>query len=60
MNKKQNTYKGLFKSWQSEFSHQYASWASNHNGWSKMKKQNRRIAKKRERRKYALYREEIL
>ena len=22
---------------QSEFSHRYASWARNHNGWSKMK-----------------------
>ena len=35
---------------QSKFDYRYACWASNHNGWSKMKKQNRRIAKKRMRR----------
>ncbi|WP_332653139.1 hypothetical protein [Chryseobacterium sp.] len=33
--------------YQSEFSHQYACWANNHNGWSKMKKLNSRIAKVR-------------
>lgn len=32
---------------QSEFSHKYACWANNHNGWSKMKKLNRKLAKKR-------------
>ena len=26
---------------QSEFSHQYACWANNHNGWAKMKKSKR-------------------
>lgn len=35
---------------QSEFSHRYACWANNHNGWSKMKKQNRKLAKTREKR----------
>ena len=36
---------------QSAFEHYYACWASsNHQGWSKMKKLNRRIAKKRMRR----------
>ena len=33
--------------YQSEFSHRYATWACNHNGWRKMKKANRRLAKNR-------------
>lgn len=37
---------------QSEFSHQCACWANNHNGWSKMKKKNRKLFKKK-------FREEI-
>lgn len=37
---------------QSEFSHRYACWANNHNGWSKMKKLNRKLFKKK-------FREEI-
>lgn len=32
---------------QSEFSHIYACWANNHNGWAKMKKKNRRLFKKK-------------
>lgn len=36
-----------FRPWQSEFSRKYACWAINHGGWRKMKKQNRRIAKRR-------------
>ena len=32
---------------QSEFSHQCACWSNNHNGWSKMKKKNRRLFKKK-------------
>lgn len=32
---------------QSEFSHHLATWANNHRGWSKMKKYNRKYAKKR-------------
>lgn len=44
--KKQNIYKG-FLNWQSDFSHYFACWANNHMGWSKMKKKNKKIAKKR-------------
>ena len=36
---------------QSEFSRRYACWAINHGGWRRMKKQYRRISKRR------LYRE---
>jgi len=32
---------------ESEFSHRYAAWANNHRGWQKMKRKNRRIAKRR-------------
>jgi len=32
---------------QSIFSKNYACWASNHNGWSKMKRLNRRLFKKK-------------
>lgn len=35
---------------QSEFSHRWACWANNHNGWSKMKKLNRKLFKKKFRR----------
>ena len=42
-----NELKRLFKRDQSEFDHKYACWASNHNGWSKQKKLNRKIARKR-------------
>lgn len=35
---------------QSLFDRYYAAWAVNHNGWSKMKRLNRRIAKRRMRR----------
>lgn len=44
--KKANTYKGKLP-FQSEFSHRYACWANNHNGWAKMKKFNKRLAKRR-------------
>lgn len=36
--------------YQSEFSHKYACWSNNHNGWAKMKKKNRRLFKKKFRR----------
>lgn len=39
-------YRGILNE-QSEFSHRYACWAINHQGWAKMKKLNKRIAKKR-------------
>ena len=45
--KKQN-YLASFLPWQSEFSHRYACWANNHRGWAKMKKANKRLAKRRE------------
>ena len=32
---------------QSEFDHRWACWANNHNGWSKMKKLNRKLFKKK-------------
>jgi hypothetical protein len=32
---------------QSLFSYRYSAWANNHNGWSKMKKKNRRRFKKK-------------
>lgn len=47
--KTQNIYKG-FLDYQSEFSHHWACWANNHMGWTKMKKSNKKIAKKRLRR----------
>lgn len=49
--KQQNIYKGLLP-FQSEFSHKYACWANNHNGWSKMKKYNKKIANKKLRRQF--------
>lgn len=36
-----------FRDWQSEFSHKHACWAINHGGWRKMKKLNKRVAKRR-------------
>lgn len=48
--KTQNIYKG-FLNYQSEFDHCWACWANNHMGWAKMKKANKKIAKKRLRRK---------
>lgn len=30
---------------QSEFSHRYACWANNHNGWAKMKKSQQEVGK---------------
>ena len=47
--KKNKIYAGLLD-YQSEFSHRYACWANNHRGWAKMKKANKRLAKKRLRR----------
>lgn len=46
MKKCANTYRG-YLDWQSEFSHHCACWAANHNGWAKMKRANKRIAKRR-------------
>ena len=44
--KQANIWKGKL-GWQSEFSHRYACWANNHMGWAKMKKANKRLAKRR-------------
>lgn len=44
--KEANIYKGKLP-FQSEFSHRYACWANNHRGWAKMKKSNKRIAKRK-------------
>lgn len=44
--KQANPYKGHLPP-QSEFSHQFSCWARNHNGWAKMKKANKKLAKKR-------------
>ena len=44
--KRANIYKGKLP-FQSEFSHRYACWAKNHMGWAKMKKSNKRLAKRR-------------
>lgn len=48
--KKQNIYKG-FVPFQSEFDHKYACWATNHRGWAKMKRSNKRLSKRRVREK---------
>lgn len=44
--KKQSIYKGYLEP-QYEFDHRYACWARNHRGWAKMKKFNKRLAKRR-------------
>lgn len=48
--KRQSIYKGYIDIQQSEFDRLYVCWAKNHRGWSKAKKINKRIAKRRERR----------
>lgn len=48
--------KRMSKQWESKFSHRYACWANNHNGWAKMKKTNLRLAKRKAKR---LYQKEI-
>lgn len=44
--KQANIWKGKLD-FQSELSHQCACWAKNHRGWAKMKKSNKRLAKRR-------------
>ena len=46
--KKTDIYRGLTP-FQSEFSHRYACRANKHAGWAKMKKSNKKLAKKKER-----------
>jgi hypothetical protein len=47
MKSEEITRRQYSENWQSEFSHKCACWANNHNGWSKMKKKNRRSFKKK-------------
>lgn len=49
MSKSAQSYRAFLNP-QSEFDHRYCCWAANHSGWSKMKRLNRRIAKRRQRR----------
>lgn len=49
MSKCEQSYRAFLNP-QSEFDHRYCCWAINHSGWSKMKRLNRRIAKRRQRR----------
>ena len=49
---KRMNYLKAFLPWQSEFDRHFACWANNHRGWSKMKKYNRRLAKRREKRSW--------
>ena len=44
---KRRQFSDNYQSW---FSKRYACWANNHNGWSKMKKRNRKLFKKKFRR----------
>lgn len=50
MKKSEITRRQYSNNYQSWFSKMYACWANNHNGWSKMKKQNRKLFKKKFRR----------
>ena len=53
MNKSEITRRQFSDRAQSWFSKRYACWANNHNGWSKMKKLNRKLFKKKYRREVA-------
>ena len=50
--KQANPYRGKTPQ-QSEFDHRFACWANNHMGWAKMKKFNKRLAKRRLRQAWA-------
>lgn len=47
MSKKKNNIYKEFLNPQSEFSHHCSCWARNHMGWAKMKRANKKIAKRR-------------
>ena len=47
MQRSEITKRQYSDNYQSEFSHKYACWANNHNGWRKMKKKNRKLFKKK-------------
>lgn len=52
MNYEKAKYLQRILEFESEFDHRYACWAYNHRGWAKMKKANKKVAKKRERRNW--------
>ena len=60
MNKSEITRRQFSDRGQSWFSKRYACWANNHNGWSKMKKLNRKLFKKKYRRETYKYIREVL
>ena len=60
MNKSEITRRQFSDRRQSWFSKRYACWANNHNGWSKMKKLNRKLFKKKYRRETYKYIREVL
>lgn len=45
--KSHNIWKGKLRYAQAEFDHRFSCWANNHCGWAKLKKSNKRIARKR-------------
>ncbi|MCM1234158.1 MAG: hypothetical protein NC489_28985 [Ruminococcus flavefaciens] len=47
MNRSEITRRQYSDRGQSEFDHKYACFANNHNGWSKMKRLNRKLFKKK-------------
>ena len=47
---KVQNYLKAFLPWQSDFDRWFVACYRNHRGWAKMKKYNKRVAKKRERR----------
>ena len=60
MNKAEITRRQFSDRGQSLFSKRYACWANNHSGWSKMKKLNRKLFKKKYRRETFKYIKEEL
>lgn len=60
MKKSEITRRQFSDNCQSWFSKNYACWANNHNGWSKMKKKNRRLFKKKYRRETEKEIEDVL
>ena len=50
MNRSEIKRRQFYDNGQSWFSKKFACWANNHNGWSKMKKKNRKLFKKKFRR----------
>lgn len=57
--KVKNIYKGLIKN-QSDFSKKFSTWANNHGGWRKMKKDNKRSAKRKLEKSYGRIEQDFL